>query len=175
MYFDIGNLVWLQNAVKPSAIADGTITALQQMAESVNNIDETNFPNGFPQGLVTLQSLPFTEWLFPLVLSQAPITTTTSGSCGGFLTWSPDKFPGGSGWYFEAAIQISSATYTATAQLMNGTTVIGSVSTQATSWAVVRSAALTMPDALVSLTVNLESSDPSATASLWAARLIYVP
>jgi hypothetical protein len=75
----------------------------------------------------------------------------------------------------EAALMVTSGG-TATAQLKDGNlAVIGSVSTTNTNWTVARSAALTMPTVQTALTVTLVSSGSSYTASLWAARLIYVP
>jgi len=163
---------------------------LQQVQWALNTLDENNFPNGvsgdtvIKAGTITgksiadvsvgLKKLMFTEWPFTLTTPSQPITTTSSIDCGGFFVFDPNKFPGGS-WYFEAAIQSSSSSYTITAQLKNGTNVLTSVGTSNTTWTVVRTPnAVVMPTSAAALTVTLTSPSTSATASLWAARLVYV-
>lgn len=163
---------------------------LQQVQFALNTLNEDNFPNKVKADSILqaasatgssilidystpLKKLNWQEWPIPLVTPVQPATTTSSLDCGGFFLYDPAKFPSGS-WVLEAAMQVTSGG-TATAQLKNGTTVIGSVSTTSTTWAVTRSATLTMPTAQAALTVTLVSSGTSYTASLWAARLIYIP
>lgn len=162
----------------------------QEIQLAVNKLNKDNFPNKvgaddilkgdsatgrtlLKDHSTSLRKLEWLEWPIPLVVPVQPATTTGSLDCGGFFLWDPIKFPGGS-WYLEAAMQVTSGG-TATAQLKNGATVVGSVSTTNTTWTVVRSAALTMPTSQVALTVTLTSSSTSYTAYLWAARLIHVP
>lgn len=163
---------------------------LQQIQWALNVLDEHNFPNGvsgdtiIKPGTLTGQSiadvsvglkkLQFTEWPFTLVTPAQPITTTASIDCGGFFVFNPNNFPGGS-WYFEAAMQSSVSGTSVTAQLKNGSTVLVSVSTSNNTWTVVRTtSAVTMPTSAAALTVTLTSPNTSTTASLWAARLVYV-
>ncbi|BCV23301.1 hypothetical protein [Gelria sp. Kuro-4] len=165
------------------------IQIIQQLQFAVNFLDETNFPNKVNADAVLkansatgsnllinystpLKKLAWQEWPIPLVIPVQPATTTSSLDCGGFFLYDPAKFPGGT-WYLEAAMQVTSGG-TATIDLKAGVTVVGSVSTTNTTWTVLRSAALTMPQSQTALTVTLKSSSSSYTASLWAARLIYV-
>lgn len=167
------------------------VQILQMIQWALNVLDENNFPNKVsgdaiiaPGSLtgnsladlsVALKKLKFQEWPFTLTTPEQPATTTTSLDCGGFFVYDPAKFPGGS-WYFEAALKISDGSYSATAQLKHGSTVLGSVSTSATSWTVVRTTSpVTMPSSAAALTVTLVSPVTTVTAYLWAARLIYVP
>lgn len=184
-------LLWLRYAKSPSDIAYATMMALQQVMSAYNNLDETNVGTPMSGDLVLAQNsltgaallkdystdlkkLKFLEWpLVTLVAPAQPISTTSSVDCGGFFVWDPNKYLGGS-WYLEAALQVTSGG-TATAQLKSGAQVVGSVSTTATSWTVARSSKLTMPTSQAALTVTLTSSGTSYTASLWTARLIYVP
>ena len=122
---------------------------------------------------VNLKKLAWLEWPICLVLPAVAATTTTTLGCNGWWAWNPTKFPGGT-WYFEAAIAISNATYIARASLMDGAVVVKSVTTQSTSLVLVRSTVVTMP-AAATLKVTLASSNAAATASLAAARAIYVP
>lgn len=184
-------LLWLRYARSPSDIAYATMMALQQVVSAYNNLDETNIATPMTGDNVlaaasltgssllkdystALKKLAFREWpLVTLVAPAQPISTTSAVDCGGFFVWDPNKFPGGT-WYLEAAMQVT-AGGTATAQLKNGAQVVGSVSTSGTNWTVARSSALAMPQSQAALTVTLVSSGSSYTASLWAARLIYVP
>lgn len=154
--------------------------ALRHIAWAVNVLDESNFPNGLSGGKVLkedhstpLTVLNITELSIPLVLSAQPVSTTSFLSCGGFFTYSPLKFPGGV-WYLEAALQVTSGG-TVTVELVDDAGVVGSVSSTDSSWRVVRSNALVMPVSDTVLRVVLSSSDPSYTAQLWTARLIWVP
>lgn len=167
------------------------ISLFQGVQQAVNHLDENNFPNPldaskilspgtgtsdlFADHGIPLKKLAPTEWVFALVLPGAAVTTTsTTGlDVGGFFVFDPAKFSGGT-WYLEAALKTSGA-YTTTLQLKNGTTVLGSYATSNTTWTVGRSSALTMPASLATLTCTLVSSSTSNTASMWAARLIYVP
>ena len=150
---------------------------LQQVILSLqsvmNGLDDRNMLAG---GL-SLDKLSWKEWPIALVAAGVPVSTTTSADCGGFLVFDPGKYLAGTSgkWYFEAAIRISDVAYTATAKLMNGATIVGSVSTALATYAVVRSAALTMPTAQATLTVKVESSNTLGTAYLWTARLIFAP
>jgi len=187
-------LLWLRYAKSPSEIAYATMRALQQVVAAYNNLDDTNIAvpltgdKVLAQGSLTgdlllrdystsLRKLGFREWpLVTLVSPAQPISTSSTNpsvDCGGFFVWDPNKYPGGT-WYLEAAMQVA-AGGTATVQLKNGAQVVGSVSTQATSWTVARSTPLTMPSSQAALTVTLVSSGSNYVASLWVARLIYVP
>ena len=170
-----------------SAVARDLFLAAQH---AIDHLDENNFPNPvdaskvlsagtgtealFPDYALSLKKLAFREWAFPLVLPGAAISTTASVDCGGFFVFDPAKYPGGT-CYLEAALMSSVADSAATLQLKNGATVIGSYATGNTAWTVGRSTALTMPTAQASLTVTLVSAASTTTASMWAARLIYVP
>ncbi len=166
------------------------ITLFQGVQQAVNHLDENNFPNPvdaskilspgtgtgdlFADHGIPLKKLAPTEWVFPLVLPGAAVTTTATLDVGGFFVFDPAKFTGGT-WYLEAAIKTTSTSYTTTLQVKNGATVLGSYATTNTAWTVGRSSALSMPASLATLTCTLVSSSTSNTASMWAARLIYVP
>jgi len=184
-------LLWLKYAKTPTDIAYATMHAVQQMVSAYNNVDETNFTSSvdadsilasasltgntiLKDHSVGLVKLTPKEWpLVTLVAPASPVATTASADCGGFFVWDSNKYPTSS-WYLEAAMKVTSGG-TATAQLKWGSTVIGAVSTQATDWTVARSSVLNMPTGQAALTVALTSSDPSYTAYLWVARLIFVP
>lgn len=164
---------------------------LVMIQDAINKLDETNFPNPVSADSILaassltgssilkdystpLKKLAWREWPIELVLAPQPASTTSSLDCGGFWLYDPTKYPTGT-WYFEAAIRISSSSYTATAQLKSGASVLASVSTTNTSYTVVRSGAVAMPTAQAVLTVTLTSSSTSGTAYIWTARMIYVP
>lgn len=163
---------------------------LQQIQLAVNVMDEHNFPHKlYAEDILAeesavgtnllvdystpLKKLRWREWPIPLVVPIQPATTTSSLDCGGFFLYDPNKFLDGS-WCLEVAIK-TTAGGTAIAELKDaGVTVIGTVSTSNTDWTVVRGDPLDMPTIQTPLTVTLRSSSSSYTASLWAARLIYV-
>lgn len=171
---------------------------LSEIQWAINVMTKDNFPNGLkgddiilpsslsgtalkanslpssviPDYSISLKKLNWQEYPIALVIPYQPASTTSSLDCGGFFLYDPVKFPGGS-WYLEATMKATAGT--ATAQLKNKTTVIGSVSTTGTDWTLSRSSALTMPSSQAALTVTLTSSSTSSTAYLWSARLIYVP
>lgn len=164
---------------------------LLTLQDALNKLSEDNFPNPLAADSILasssltgssilkdystpLKKLVWCEWPIELVLAPQPVSTTSSLDCGGFWVFDSAKYPGGT-WYFEAAIRISDAAYTATAQLKSGANVLASVSTTNTSYTVVRSGAVTMPTAQAVLTVTLTSNNTSGTAYLWTARMIYVP
>lgn len=164
---------------KPSDIATETLNALRQIIHAIATIDENNFPNQVSGGSLLLPDystplacLQAREWPIPLVLQMQPASTTTSLDCGGFFVYDPVRFPGGT-WKLEAAMKVSNSAGKATAQLKHGSTVIGSVATQATDWTVVRGTSLVMPADQAALTITLTSSSSSYTAYLWSARLIW--
>ncbi len=161
------------------------------LQDALNKLSEENFPaplsgdgilaassltgsSLLKDASVPLKKLAWLEWPVELVLAPQPASTTSTLDCGGFWVFDPAKYPGGT-WYFEAAVRISDAAYVATAQLKSGANVLASVTTQNTSYAVVRSAAVTMPTAQAALTVSLTSNNTAGTAYLWTARMIYVP
>ena len=172
-----------------SAVARDLFLATQH---AIDHLDENNFPNPvdaikvlsagtgtgslFADHSIALKKLAPTEWVFPLVLPGAAVTTTsTTGlDVGGFFVFDPAKFTGGT-WYLEAALMSSVSASNATLQVKNGATVLGSYATGNTTWTVGRSTALTMPTSLATLTCTLVSAASTTTASMWAARLIYVP
>lgn len=171
-------------------------TELQQifltLQDAVNVLTDDNFPdaltgdtliktasltgNRLIDTTTPLKKLSWLEWPIPLVALAQPASTTTTLDCGGFWVYDPAKYVAGGGkWYFECAIKTTNATYAASVALKYGTTTIGTVTTTATDYTVIRSTALTMPVAQQVLTLTLSSADASATAYLWTARMIFVP
>lgn len=140
-------------------LKDGTVTA-DKLAGDI------------PVGLVS-----WPEYHIPLVLTAQDYSTvsTAGDEVGGYFQWDPSKYPtlGGS-WYFEASIASGNAAATCTAEL-HGASLVGSVPTQSTSLARVRSAALTMPTGAVDLYCKVKTSNASYAATLASARLIFVP
>lgn len=160
-----GDDVILPSSLSGTAIKSGTLSG--------SALRDNSFPaTAIPDYSLPLKKLNWQEYPIALVIPYQPASTTSSLDCGGFFLYDPVKFPDGS-WYLEATMKATAGT--ATAQLKNKTTVIGSVSTTGTDWTLSRSSALTMPSSQAALTVTLTSNSTSNTAYLWAARLIYVP
>ena len=163
------------------AIRTELINVLQNLAFSVNVLNEDNFPNAVSGGkiLKTDHSTPLSvltvrEIPIALLLPPQPASTTSTLDCGGFFYWDPLRYPGGS-WYLEASLKQAGGG-TTTLQLKQGTLVVGSVSTTNTDWTLVRSSApLTMPTTAGALTLTLASSASTVTAYVWTVRLIWVP
>lgn len=182
MFCDESAIFYLQGARSPKEIASATQTALQQVIQAINYIDEVNIPTPLDGATilknysVNLKKLTFSEWAFPLFkMMPAASTTSTSGLDGGYFYFDPAKFPANGGkWYLEAVLQVTSGG-TATLYLRNGANNVGSVTSTATSWSLVRSSALTMPTSGAVLTCRLQTSSTSYTAYCIGASLIYVP
>ena len=163
---------------------------LLTLAQSVNFLDEENFPNALagdslikgtslsgsalkahtvPWGALT----PSTVYV-PLVLCD-PATTTTSTTAvgvGPWFHWDPTQWPAGT-WTLEVSLYASAGT--ANADLYGTAEVVGSaVSTTATNIARVVSASLTMPATATDLYLRLWSSVGTSTASCKGARLVLV-
>lgn len=150
------------------------------LQNAVNKLNEKNFPSGLSGSVlrdhsVDMVKLAWREWPITLVAPEQPAATTGTLDCGGFFVYDPSKLPGGS-WYFECALKSSAAGSSVSAQLKSGATVLSTVSTANADWTVVRSSsAVPMPSSQSVLTVTLVSPSSSVTASLWTARLVFVP
>ncbi len=156
----------------------------------VNFLDHTNFPNGIfgtiikagtlrgsalANADVPLLKLQWREWPIPLVMLGTPVTTTstTGTDLGGYFAWNPLNFPGAGKWYLEATMAISNGAGTATC-ILKGAADYGEATTINTSLERVRQE-ITMPSIGENLWVALKTDNASYTASLAAARLVYVP
>lgn len=179
---DEGVLFYLQNAKTPNQIATATQTALENIIQSINYLDETNFPNTVNGNNILatqttdLDKLTFREWPFPLFKSMPTVSASgTTGVTGGYFFWDPVRFPGGS-WYLEAVLLTDSGGV-ATLSLMSGTTTVASVNTsKSDAYQLVRSsAAITMPTSSSVLTCKLTNSSSSYYAYCLGASMIYVP
>lgn len=155
---------------------------LTYLQDCLNYLNENNFPNKISGGIISprtlsvyMSELEWKEFHIPLVLPATPVNTTseTGTNLGGYFVWNPTAFRGGN-WYLEASIAISNTSGTAKCTL-TGAVDIGSVTTKETGMTVVRSEKLTMPATSQGLWVKLSTDDESYTATLGAARLIFIP
>lgn len=176
VYFDPGPIP--NKEITPSYMKK-LITSLM---DSINKVNEQNFPikvsgkSIILPGTMDIQmsELEWGEIPIPLILPATPVTTTstTGVNLGGYFLWNPLTYKGGD-WYLEASMSVGSGG-TATLTL-TGAADIGSVSTTESSLTMLRSAKLTMPGTAQNIWVKLSTNNASYTASLAAARLIFVP
>ena len=125
---------------------------------------------------IPVSILNWPEHHIPLILTAADFSTTSTAgvAVGGFFRWDAGRFPTtGGAWHLEANIAIANTASTATLAL-HGAALVGSVSTQSTSLARVRSPALTMPTGAVDLFCQISTNNASHAAFLASARLIFV-
>jgi|GEM_PF-5848586 len=151
-----------------------------RIATAVNNLSRLNFPRGVEGTILRPRTTPmgalqWREWPIPLLLPATVFQTTsiTPVDVGGLFAWNPASFPGGT-WHLEVSAAIANTASIATVTL-RGAGDIGTVTTQSVALTRVRSSALAMPVTAQNLWVQLQTSNASHAASLWGARLIFVP
>lgn len=151
-----------------------------RITTAVNNLSRLNFPRGVEGTILRPRTTPmgalqWREWPIPLLLPATVFQTTNTApvDVGGLFGWNPAMFPGGT-WMLEVSMAVADTASIATATL-RGAANVGTVTTQSVALTRVRSAALAMPTTAQNLWVQLQTSNASHAASLWGARLIFVP
>lgn len=156
---------------------------VERLRTALNNIDESNFPEGIPGSLikprtVNTGALTSFEYEQVFIALAVPYTTAslTSVNVGGSVQWNPSAWGTGTvKLMLDVVGGIANTNAIATFEVHGVDGVLASISTQVAALANYRSAVFSPPTTGQTLVLKIKTNNASYTAQIVSARLIIVP
>ena len=165
----------------PAELTAGYLARIwRQLATSINQMDETNFPHPLDgkrlirSGTLSLGMLDVSGLHIPLLAQATAFNTasTTPVTCSGYFRWDPAQWPSDGFWYLEATAWVAGGIGTLA---LHGTQDWTTITVTNTAAQLIQSSPIAFPATAENVWLTLKSSSASYAASVLSASLVFAP